>query len=86
MDAISAAQSDALFSSTYGQRQQLDSLAEGALRAGIDRLVNEDYQGAIKEFKRAVALSPTSANSVDASNYMATAYLQLNEVEKAIGA
>ncbi|MDY6838237.1 MAG: tetratricopeptide repeat protein [Thermodesulfobacteriota bacterium] len=86
MEAISAAQSDALFSATYGQIQQLDSLAEGALRTGIDLLVKRDYQGALREFKRSVALSPTSANSVDASNYMATAYLQLNEAEKAIGA
>jgi len=86
MDSISTSYADALFSATYQQQEQLDNLAEGALSGGIDLYTNGDYEGAIREFKRAIALSPISSNSVDASSYTAMAYLQLNETEKAVAA
>jgi tetratricopeptide (TPR) repeat protein len=65
---------------------QLENLANSALSQGIDRYMNADYQGAVKEFQRAVGLAQTSPYSVDAANYMAQAYLKLGDVENAIKA
>lgn len=79
-----SALSDALMSSTYTTQQGLDSLSQSALSHGIDLYMNGDYQGAVKEFTRSIGLSPNSDYSVDASNYLANTYLQLNDTEKAI--
>ena len=76
--------SDALMSSTYPTQQSLDSLSQSALSHGIDLYMNGDYQGAVKEFTRSIGLSPSSDYSVDASKYLANAYLRLNDTEKAI--
>ena len=48
--------------------------------------MNKDYEGAIKAFRRSVGLAPASTHSVSASNYMANAYLSLNDVEGAVKA
>ncbi len=75
---------DALFTSTFPQQQQLDSLATSALSAGIDLYMNGDYDGAVRAFKRSIGLSPYSENTITAFDYMARAYLQLGETNKAI--
>jgi tetratricopeptide (TPR) repeat protein len=75
-----------IFSYTVPQSGQLESLANRALSSGIDLYTRKDYEGAIKAFKRAIGLSPTSSYSVDAANYMAQAYLKTNNTQGAIDA
>ena len=73
-----------IFSATTQQPQQLESLANGALSRGIDLYMRQDYEGAIKEFRRSVGLAPNSSYSTDASNYMANAYMALNDTDGAV--
>ncbi len=75
-----------IFSYTVPQSGQLEGLANSALSNGIDLYTKKNYDGAIKAFKRAIGLSPTSSYSVDAANYMAQAYLKLNDTQGAIDA
>ena len=75
-----------IFSATVQQPQHLESLANGALSRGIDLYMRQDYEGAIKEFRRSVGLAPNSAYSTDASEYMANAYLALGESDGAVKA
>jgi tetratricopeptide (TPR) repeat protein len=84
MDSLIGVNADALFSATVPKQQQMDELSKQSLSRGIDLYIAEDYRGAIREFGRSLGLAPYSEYSVDASNYMATAYLQLDETEKAI--
>ena len=69
-----------------GQQSHLEGLANNALSKGIDLYMRQDYKGAINEFRRSIGLSPGSEYSVDAANYMADAYLALNDTEGAIKA
>ncbi len=64
----------------------LENLANGALKQGIDLYMNGNYKAAVKEFQRSMGLAPASPNSIHAANYMANAYLKLNDTEKAIKA
>jgi tetratricopeptide (TPR) repeat protein len=75
-----------IFSATIQQTAQLESLANGALSKGIDLYMRQDYEGAIKEFRRSVGLAPNSAYSTDASSYMANAYLALGDTDGAVKA
>jgi tetratricopeptide (TPR) repeat protein len=75
-----------IFSATIQQSAQLETLANGALRKGIDLYMREDYKGAIKEFKRSIGLAPNSSYSTDASSYMANAHLALGDTKGAIKA
>jgi len=75
-----------IFSATTQQTGQLESLANGALSKGIDLYMRQDYEGAIKEFRRSVGLAPNSSYSTDASNYMANAYLALGDSNGAVKA
>ena len=75
-----------IFVTAASQQSQLEDLANKALTKGIDLYLNENFEGAIKEFKRSIGLSPYSEYASDAANYMANTYLQLNETKKAIGA
>jgi Tfp pilus assembly protein PilF len=84
LDLLSNTSFDALFAATYPSQQQLDELSKQALSNGIDLYTNGDHKGAINEFKRSIGLSPYSEYTADASNYMAEAYIQLGENEKAI--
>ena len=86
MSLLDAVSSIDIFSATSQGYAHLESLANNALKNGIDRYMQEDYKGAIKEFTRAIGLAPNSAYSVDAANYMAQGYLQLNDPENAIKA
>jgi tetratricopeptide (TPR) repeat protein len=85
MESLGAIYTD-IFSSTIQQSAQLESLANGALRKGIDRYMRQDYEGAIKEFRRSIGLAPNSSYSTDASSYMANAYLALGDTRGAIKA
>ena len=75
-----------LFSSMIQQSAQLEALANGALSRGIDLYMRQDFEGAIKEFRRSVGLAPNSAYSTDASEYMAKAYLALDDADGAVKA
>ena len=75
-----------IFSATIQQPAQLDALANGALSKGIDLYMRQDYEGAIKEFRRSIGLAPNSSYSTDASSYMANAYLALGDTKGAIKA
>ena len=86
MDLVNSVAAENIFISTASQQSQLEELANRALSNGIDLYMRKDYEGAAKEFQRSIGLAPQSQHSVDASNYMANAYLQLNQTEKAIKA
>jgi len=75
-----------LFALTIQSSAGLESLANGALTKGIDLYMNGNYKEAVKEFQRSMGLAPASANSIQAANYMANAYLKLDDTEKAIKA
>ncbi len=75
-----------IFALTVQSSAGLESLANGALVKGIDLYMNGNYKEAIKEFQRSMGLAPASANSINATNYMASAYLKLDDTEKAIKA
>jgi tetratricopeptide (TPR) repeat protein len=61
-------------------------LANNALSKGIDLYTRQDYEGAIKEFRRSIGLAPNSSYSTDAASYMANAYLALGDTQGAIKA
>jgi len=75
-----------IFSATIQQTAQLESLANVALSKGIDLYMRQDYEGAIKEFRRSVGLAPYSSYSTDATTYMADAYLALGDTDGAVKA
>ena len=75
-----------IFAQSIQSSAGLESLSNGALEKGIDLYLSGNYKAAVKEFQRSMGLAPTSANSVDAANYMAEAYLKLDNTEKAIRA
>ena len=83
MEAIGIGYSD-IFSLTITQTAQLESLANNALSKGIDLYRQQDYKGAIREFRRSVGLAPNSSYSTDASNYMANAYIALGDTAGAV--
>jgi hypothetical protein len=57
MVSISISNTD-IFSATIQQSAQLESLANNALSKGIDLYTRQDYEGAIKEFRRSIGLAP----------------------------
>ena len=75
-----------IFSATIPQSAQLESLANNALSRGIDLYRRQDYQGAIREFRRSIGLAPNSSYSTEASNYMANAYMALDDTHGAVKA
>ena len=77
---------DSLFSATLTQSNGLESLANAALQRGIDAYTNQDYEGAVKEFKRSVGLGRSSSFAADAAQYLAMTYLKLEDPENAIKA
>jgi tetratricopeptide (TPR) repeat protein len=75
---------DGLFSATASQQTQLDYVANRALSAGIDLYTKKDYAGAVREFKRSIALSPASEYSDKAYEFIADAYLNQNNTAEAV--
>ncbi len=84
MDLRGISQTDIFVSSS--QPQDLESLANGALQAGIDRFMAGDYKSAAREFQRSVGLAQYSEFGIDAAVYLAETYLKLDKTEKAIDA
>lgn len=79
-----ATQMDTFFASTSNSQTQFDSLSNSALSRGIDRYSAQDYEGAAKEFKRALGFSPFSENAPKAYEYLAQAYLKTGQTNEAI--
>ncbi|UCG08060.1 MAG: tetratricopeptide repeat protein [Desulfobacterales bacterium] len=75
-----------IFSVLAGQRAQMSAMANNAIGAGIDKYQKGDYKSAIIDFKRSIALDPQSAYAAEAANYMALAYLKLDQDEEAVEA
>ncbi|MBT8341654.1 MAG: tetratricopeptide repeat protein [Desulfatitalea sp.] len=77
---------ESLFASLNTQSTELTTLANQALGNGIDRYMNEDYEEAAREFRRAIGLDPYSDYSVDAGKYLAMTHLKQGDTDKAIDA
>jgi Tfp pilus assembly protein PilF len=75
---------DVLFSSTLPSVAQYDSIAASTLSRAIDKYTAQDYEGAIKEFKRSIALSPYSENSLKAYEYLANTLEKTKKTDEAI--
>ena len=86
MNFIGVTSNTSLFDYAIQQSAQLESLANEALKNGIDRYINGDYEGAVKDFKRSVGMGQNSPYAAEAAKFMAKAYLQLNDSEAAIKA
>jgi tetratricopeptide (TPR) repeat protein len=68
------------------QSARMEALVKGALSNGI-RLYQDGYHnGAVREFRRAIGLSPASEDTVSAYDLLATPYLQLGKTHEALGA
>ncbi|MBL0699624.1 MAG: tetratricopeptide repeat protein [Desulfosarcina sp.] len=84
MDLLETDFAQNIFAALNSQPAQLENLSNNALSNGIDLYTKGDYKGAVKEFKRSIGLAPTSEYSSAASNYMANAYLKLDDMDQAI--
>jgi Flp pilus assembly protein TadD len=74
---------EGIFAVLGSSRDQRDSLARSALKNGSELLQEQRYDSAIKEFKRAAALSP---DSIDACLTMGRTYTLMGEKQKAVEA
>ncbi len=86
MTTVSMLTPSGLFTSTGSQSAQLESLAGNALNHGLSLFTDGDYEGAVKEFQRAIALAPNSSLVADAYNSMGQAHTQNGDNESAIKA
>ena len=77
---------DALFSALPRQQDQFDALANNSLSRGINLYQQGNYEGAIKEFQRSIALSPNSSYTQDSYDYMVQSLLNLDRTDEAIKA
>ena len=76
-----------LFAATIQSSAGLENLANGALKQGIDLYMNGKYKEAVKEFRRSIGPgSGIRKLRHNAANYMANAYLKLDDTENAIKA
>lgn len=81
--AITVPTIDPLFSTMSNAPARSAQAAQTALSAGIDRYQKEDYEGAVTQFRRAVALDPASEKLIDTHIFMANAYLKLGKNHEA---
>jgi Flp pilus assembly protein TadD len=84
MSLISPEVVNILFNAIPHSQNQYDSLSNNALTRGIDLYTNSDFAGAVKEFRRAIGLSPFSDNAAKAYDYMARGYLMADNADAAI--
>lgn len=69
--------SDQLFSILGNSFSSYSGIAGAALSRGVDLYQNSDFEGAVREFRRAIALDPYSENTPKAYDFTAQAYLRL---------
>lgn len=72
-----------LFSTLANRLSSYSNLSGSALSRGIALYQASDYEGAIREFRRAIGLDPYSENTPKAYDFMAQAYLRLGKTEDA---
>ncbi len=72
-----------IFDVAASQSFQGSSLSGGSLSSGIDAYIKKDYEGAVKAFRRSIGQDPYSTNALNAYDFMAQAYLQLDRPEDA---
>ncbi|MGQ9646727.1 MAG: tetratricopeptide repeat protein [Thermodesulfobacteriota bacterium] len=77
---------DALFSANLHPQDQFETLANSALSRGIGLYQKGNYEAAVKEFRRSIALSPYSSYTQDAYHYMVQSLLKLDQTDEAIKA
>ena len=85
MEYLSVGNAD-IFSTIVQHMAEAESLANGALSRGIDLYMRQDYEGAIREFRRSIGLSPDSTYSTDAYSFMAKTYMALGDIDSAVKA
>jgi tetratricopeptide (TPR) repeat protein len=83
---ISWISAERLFSSISQKPAQMDTLAQSAISSGIGYYQDGKYDVAVREFKRAISLSPQSENTLNACDYLAMAFLKLGNNKEAIKA
>lgn len=72
-----------LFSTLGNRLSSYSNLSGTALSRGIALYQGSDYEGAVREFRRAISLDPYSENTPKAYDFMAQAYLRLGRIEDA---
>jgi tetratricopeptide (TPR) repeat protein len=85
-NVASATAIDTLFSSTIPSSTMYDSLSSSALGRGIDKYTSKDYAGAIKEFRRSIALSPYSDYAEQSYEYLIDTLTETGKTSEAIAA
>jgi tetratricopeptide (TPR) repeat protein len=75
-----------LFSANLSQQDQVDAISNCVLSRGIGFYQEGNYEAAVKEFQRAIALSPDSSNTEDTYGYMVSCLIELNRTDEAINA
>jgi tetratricopeptide (TPR) repeat protein len=83
--SVSASYIDAIFYAN-DQQAQMSTLAQTSLSQGADLFTNGNYDGAIKAFRRSIALDPSKDNAPRAFDLLATTYVQQNKTDDAIKA
>ena len=86
MNTIGSDLIDPVFSANLSQQDQLDALSNSALSRGINFYQQGNYDAAVKEFQRSIALSPNSSYTQDSYDYMVQSLLNLNRTNDAIKA
>jgi len=77
---------DALFSANLRQQDLVDALSNSALSRGINFYQQGNYDAAVKEFQRSIALSPNSSYTQNSYHYLVQSLLKLNRTDDAIKA
>lgn len=81
---ISNVAAENLFSTLSNQSAQMDAVAQSAISSGIGYYQNGKYDAAVREFKRAISLSPQSDNALNAYDYLAMAFIKLGKNKEAV--
>ena len=76
---------DTMASATQ-QQAQTNEMAGSALAGAIDQYMAGEYEAAVKEFRRAISLSPHGENALSATEYLSITYQKLGEPDLAIKA
>jgi tetratricopeptide (TPR) repeat protein len=83
MDISGTSSSYSIFDYVTLQQTGMDQLSQNALSNGINCYQDGKYKEAIKSFQQSIALSPYSENIIETYDYLATAYLQTDDVKNA---
>lgn len=86
MDLFESISAETIFTTLQNQTYGLEILSNQMLQSGIDKYQKQDYEGAAKEFEKAINLAPFSDYSPDTTKYLVQSYLKLDEKDKAFEA